>query len=112
MLKIGAILLQISVMLILKGLDFRQVFILSGLKYIVPVLVKLLVLVKVSVFALLTLLLVVVDHFLHLARVLLLFQFLNTIRSHLSLYVSSFCLTHCSVFLHSNTILHVDGYHK
>ena len=73
MLKIGAILLQISVMLILKGLDFRQVFILSGLKYIVPVLVKLLVLVKVSVFALLTLLFVVIDHFLHLARVLLLF---------------------------------------
>jgi len=111
LLKIGAILLQISVMLILKGLDFRQVFILSGLKYIVPVLVKLLVLVKVSVFALLTLLLVVVDHFLHLARVLLLFQFLNTIRSHLSLYVSSFCLTHCSVILHSDTILNVDGYH-
>jgi hypothetical protein len=99
-------------MLILKGLDFRQVFILSGLKHIVPVLVKLLVLVKVSVFALLTLLLVVEDHFLHLARVLLLFQFLDTIRSHLSLYVSTFRLTHCSVILHSDTKLNVDGYHK
>ena len=58
-------------MLFLEGLDFRQVFILSGLKHIVPVLVELLVLVKVSVFALLTLLFVVIDHFLHLARVLL-----------------------------------------
>ena len=73
MLKIGAILLQISVMLILKGLDFRHVFILRILQLSVPVFVELLVLVKVRVFALLTLLFVVIDHFLHLARVLLLF---------------------------------------
>ena len=73
MLKIGAILLQISVMLILKGLNFRHVFILRILQLSVPVFIKLLVLVKVSVFALLTLLLMVEDHFLHLARVLLLF---------------------------------------
>jgi hypothetical protein len=73
LLKIGAILLQISVMLILKGLNFRHVFILRILQLSVPVFIKLLVLVKVSVFALLTLLLMVEDHFLHLARVLLLF---------------------------------------
>jgi len=73
LLKIGAILLQISVMLILKGLNFRHVFILRILQLSVPVFIKLLVLVKVSVFALLTLLLMVEDHFLHLARVILLF---------------------------------------
>ncbi len=60
-------------MLILKGLNFRHVFILRILQLSVPVFIKLLVLVKVSVFALLTLLLMVEDHFLHLARVLLLF---------------------------------------
>ena len=60
-------------MLVLKSLDFGQVLILSVLQLIVPVLVKLLVLVEVSTLALLTLLLVVVDHLLHLARVLLLF---------------------------------------
>ena len=99
-------------MLVLKSLDFGQVFILSVLQLIVPVLVKLLVLVEVSTLALLTLLLVVVDHLLHLACVLLLFQFQDTVLSHLSLDVSSLRLANCAVILHSNTNLHVNGYHK
>jgi len=108
----GAVLLKFIVMPVLKSLYFRHVFILSGLKDFIPVFVKLLVLVKVGILALLALLLMVKDHFLHLARVLLLLQFLDTVRSDLSLYVSSFRLTHCLVFLHGNPITQVNGYLK
>jgi len=99
-------------MLVFKGLYFCHVFILSGLKNVIPVFVKLLVLVKVGILALLALLLMIKEHFLHLARVLLLFQFLDTVRSDLSFYVSSFRLTHCLVFLHGNPITQVNGYRK
>ena len=112
MLEVCAVLLKFVVMLVLEVLDFNHVFILSILELIVPMFVKLLVLFKVGVLALLALLLMVEDHFLHLSRVLLLLQFLDSVRSDLSLYVSSFSLTHCLVLLHGNPITQVNGYRK
>jgi len=71
--------------LVLHIHDLLLVFVLSLLELLVPVVVKLLVLTNVSCLALLTLLLVVEEHLLHLEVVLLLFELSNSVLGHLSL---------------------------
>ena len=72
-------------------------FVLIGLrqikKLLVPILVELLVLFDVSLFTLLSLVLVVKSHFFHLTLEVLLFEFSDSVLSHLSFNIASFGFT-------------------
>jgi len=62
-------------------------------KLLVPILVELLVLFDVSLFTLLSLVLVVKSHFFHLTLEVLLLEFSDSVFSHLGFYIASFGLT-------------------
>jgi hypothetical protein len=102
---------NLSVLLDLLGVSIFQgtkglcVFLLCLKKIFVPLLVKLLVLLDVSLFALLFLLGLVENEFLQLLLVVLVFELLQSLLSHFSLNVFAFSFTVVSMLIQNLPVL-------